>query len=313
MLVLVLVVVAVAGVGTLVAARPFARSAGAMVTEPGSVDAAGRGSNQVDSGAAGASPISTSTTAPPSDPSSTGSGTGSAGDLPATLPADAVVVHVPILMYHYVDAEPPPMGPYADSLTVRTPEFRSQLSHLAAQGYRTLDLAAVYLAMAAGTPYEYKAVAITFDDGGLDNYTVAFPLLKEHGFTATFFIITEEIGRPGYMTWDMVREMAAAGMSIQSHTAFHSDLRSITDKKLRAELAGSRATIEEETGLVPYALCYPAGAYDERAIAAARDAGYLLAVTTKPGKDLDPERIMELPRVRVSPGMGDAAFAETVK
>ncbi len=78
-------------------------------------------------------------------------------------------------MYHYVDAEPPPMGPYADSLTVRTPEFRSQLEYLASHSYRMVDLG-LYLAMAEGTPYQSQAVAITFDDRGLDNYTVAFPL-----------------------------------------------------------------------------------------------------------------------------------------
>ena len=48
-------------------------------------------------------------------------------------------------------------------------------------------------------------------------------------------------------------------------------------------------------------------------MAAAREAGYLVAVTTKPGKDLLPNRIMDLPRIRISPGMGEAGFAEAVK
>lgn len=317
-----LVLVAVVGVGVLVATRPFSREAGAAVvlsvtsSAPAATAAASPAATASDSGG----------TSNPGGASNPGGGAGSPGtssapaggapagdELPATLPATAVSVRVPILMYHYVDDEPPPMGPYADSLTVRTPEFRKQLDYLAAQGYRTLTLGDVYRAMAEGAPLQGKAIVITFDDGGLDNYTHAFPLLKEKGFVGTFFVITEEIGRPGYMTWDMVREMAAAGMSIQSHTAFHSDLRGTTEAKLKAELLGSRNTIEEEVGVAPYALCYPAGAYDERVMAAVRDAGYLMAVTTKPGKDLAPNRLMELPRIRISPGMGEAGFAEAVK
>jgi len=298
-----------------VSVRPPARPTGEMTGgQPDLAGVAAQGSSRVGGGGgAGVSSIISPVTTPPPGMAPSDVGTGAASTLPSTLPAGAVEVHIPILMYHYVDAEPPPMGPYADSLTVRTPEFRSQLEYLASHSYRTVDLGTLYLAMAEGTPYQSQAVAITFDDGGLDNYTVAFPLLKEHGFVATFFVITEEIGRPGYMTWDMIREMVEAGMSVQSHTAFHSDLRAISEKKLVAELVGSRATIEEETGRTPFALCYPAGAYDERVVAAARDAGYLMAVTTKPGKDLHPDRIMELPRVRISPGMGEVAFAEAVR
>ena len=113
------------------------------------------------------------------------------------LPADAITVHVPILMYHYVDETPPPAGPYADALTVRTGDFEAEMQYLVDNAYHTVSLADVYLAMAGREELPSKPVVLTFDDGGLDNYQVAFPLLKQNGLTATFFVITGTCGQGG--------------------------------------------------------------------------------------------------------------------
>ena len=123
-----------------------------------------------------------------------------ASTLPARLPADAEALRVPILMYHYVDAEPPLDSPYADGLTVRTPDFEAQMDYLADKGYQPVTLDQVYAAMAGLTTLPAKPVVITFDDGGTDNYTVAYPILREHGFVATFFVITGMVGKDGTMT-----------------------------------------------------------------------------------------------------------------
>lgn len=68
--------------------------------------------------------------------------------LPGRLPADAAKVHAPILMYHYVDETPPPAGPYADGLTVRTNDFRAEMQYLVDNRYQTVTFADVYRAMA---------------------------------------------------------------------------------------------------------------------------------------------------------------------
>ena len=78
--------------------------------------------------------------------------------LPKRLPADAVRVHAPVLMYHYVDTTPPPAGPYADGLTVRTPDFEAELRYLADNGYTTVGFRDVYLAMAGEEQLPKKAV-----------------------------------------------------------------------------------------------------------------------------------------------------------
>ena len=230
-----------------------------------------------------------------------------------SLPSDAVRVHVPVLMYHYVDQTPPPAGPYADDLTVRTGDFEAELDYLVENGYQTVSLAEVYLAMAGSVDLPKKPVVLTFDDGGLDNYQVAFPILKEHGLTGTFFVITGRVGKEGQMDWTQLREMAAQGMSVQSHTASHPDLRGVTATRLEAELAGSRDSLAQAVGEPGYVVCYPSGAYDQRVMDAAKAAGYVMAVATGNGKDLDPRSIFEIKRRRVQAFLPLTSFASLVR
>ncbi|MBC7293304.1 MAG: polysaccharide deacetylase family protein, partial [Thermoleophilia bacterium] len=206
-----------------------------------------------------------------------------------------------------------PAGPYASGLTVRTPEFESQMRYLAENGYHAVTLADLAEAFSGGRPLPGKPVVLTFDDGGLDNYSVAFPILKKYGLTATFFVITGRVGASGQMDWDDLRTMATQGMSIESHTISHPDLRVASDERLRLELEKSRADIAAHIGTVPYAVAYPAGAFDQRVIEATRAAGYLVAVATDKGTAKGPDALYELKRRRVVPFLSVSQFARLVK
>ena len=220
--------------------------------------------------------------------------------LPSSLPARAEVMNVPILMYHYIDATPPVMGPSASGLTVRTKAFELQMDFLAKNGYHTLTLEQIYAAMAGLASLPTKPVALTFDDGGLDDYTVAYPILRSRHLVATFFVITAFVGKPATMTWDQLRDMQQGGMSIESHTDRHSDLTEASVQSLRAELTESRDAINAQLGRAPRVLAYPFGHYDQKAIDATRAAGYLIAVTTHQGRSLAPGSVYSWPRVHVA-------------
>ncbi len=219
--------------------------------------------------------------------------------LPSSLPAHAKAMSVPILMYHYVDDAPPVLGPDAGGLTVRTKAFELQMDFLAKNGYHTVTLEQVYAAMAGLVSLPAKPVALTFDDGGLDDYTVAFPILRLHHFVATFFVITGFVGGSNTMSWDQLRAMQLNGMAIESHTARHADLTKVTATALRAELTQSREAIHMQLGRVPLLLSYPFGHYDQRVIDATRAAGYLMAVTTHQDRMLAPGSAFSWPRVHV--------------
>ncbi|MCG0238166.1 MAG: polysaccharide deacetylase family protein [Firmicutes bacterium] len=176
------------------------------------------------------------------------------------------------------------------------------MDYLARAGYNTVTLAQLYRHLTSGEPLPEKPVVITFDDGYASFYEHAFPRLRERGFVATLFVITDKVGTPRYVTWEQVREMAAAGIEIGSHTATHPDLRELEASQLEHEVSGSRKTLEEQVGVPVLFFCYPGGYYDEAALAAVQTAGYLGAVTTVFGAAAPGDDPLQWPRVPVSRG-----------
>lgn len=107
-------------------------------------------------------------------------------------------------------------------------------------------------------------VLVTFDDGYRDVYEQAFPVLKELGVPATFFVITSKIGTEGFVTWAELKEMQAAGWEIQSHTVSHARLIDLTPEDLKAELQKSQQAIQENLGTEANCVAYPFGVHDQR-------------------------------------------------
>jgi peptidoglycan/xylan/chitin deacetylase (PgdA/CDA1 family) len=185
-------------------------------------------------------------------------------------------------MYHYVDDTPPDAGSDAAALTVSTAQFESEMDYLAENGYHPVTLGQVYACLAGKGSLPSKPVALTFDDGGKDDYSVAFPILRKHGFSATFFVITGYVGNRVCMTWDQLRQMQAVGMEIESHTVWHPDLRKVDAARLAGEMSQARTMLAKELGTDARFLSYPYGRYNNAVIAAAQAAGYQAAVTTNP-------------------------------
>ena len=193
--------------------------------------------------------------------------------------------HVPILGYHRV-------GPFkGDHVpTVSAKAFEHQLSFLARRRYRVLSLEDVVRRLEQGQPFPRRSVAITFDDGYEETYTIAWPLLKRFHFSATLFITPGEIGLPGFMTWDQAVEMAKDGMTIGSHTMHHSYLPLVEAERLPEELVDSKRVIEERLGTAIHFISYPIGGFTPAVQAIVRQAGYRAACTTnrlspQPGLD----------------------------
>ena len=95
----------------------------------------------------------------------------------------------------------------------------------------------------------------------------------------------------------------AAGMDIGAHTRDHVDLPGIGAEQLQHEVAGSRHDLEHLLGHPVAAFAYPAGRFDDAAVAAVRQAGFALAVTTQPGAQESSRQPLLMPRVRVGRDM----------
>lgn len=200
---------------------------------------------------------------------------------PRTEPAPAPVpreearrpseIAVPVLVYHNI--RPAKGAPAARPYDVTPEELDAQLGILATEGFTPITVSAAVDAL-RGAPLPEKPVIITFDDGRADQYENAVPLLQKRGFVATFYVFTNAIDRPGYLTREQIVALIAQGHEIGSHAVYHPYLTKSDDAALKEELERSKATLEEVTGRPVRAFAYPFGLTDARVIAATGAAGY---------------------------------------
>ena len=224
-----------------------------------------------------------------------------------------------ILMYHHVNSAPPPSDLDA-RLTVTDADFARQLSYLRCAGYYSITLSQLFDAIYDGAPLPEKPVILTFDDGHLDAYANAFPLLQEAGFGAAFSIVTGWVGQPASANWEQLQQMAAAGMEIASHSVSHPDFGKNSDDVVRDQLDRSKRELEEKLGQPVSFFVYPAGEpfrfgtpqRQAQVMAIVQEAGYRGAVTARWNIQQDPAHPFALSRVRVSGGVDIQNFARNM-
>src|SRR5699024_2545248 len=219
---------------------------------------------------------------------------------------------VAVLMYHHVAAQ-------GGSLTVGVKQFESQISGLVRSGYRSLSAAEFATFMDGGPLPHDKCVLITFDDGYLDNWVYAHPVLQRHGMQAVLFVITGLLGdgpvRPCegqgmplppcpthqeakalmfgdtpdqvMLRWSEAEAMRQAGtFEFHSHTHTHRrwdiECKEAKQKnqKMREDLLQSRQTLEPRLGAASSHLCWPQGYFDEDYVQVANETGFRYLYTT---------------------------------
>lgn len=168
-----------------------------------------------------------------------------------------------------------------------------------------------------GGPY----VAITFDDGYVDNRVHALPRLAARGMTATFFVTAGFVQRDDEvmthlcrvwraprdqlrpLSWDQVRDLRAAGMSIGSHTWSHRNLARLSWADCEGELRRSREVLEDRLQEPIRSIAYPWGSLrrhvTDETLAAARRAGYELGVISLPRAVREADATLRTPRLGV--------------
>lgn len=206
-------------------------------------------------------------------------------------------VRIPILMYHSIsDANPD------NSLLVPPAMFKEQMDWLNNNGFTTMTLDEVLNSLSTGKVPK-KPVVVTFDDGYVDNYTAAFPVLKENNMKGVFFVITDYMGETAgnSMSIDMLKEMKAAGMEIENHTSNHLELNSLSREDAYNSIKNGQNFLRDILGVESKYLCYPAGRYSEETIEIEKELGVKAAVTTQGGISSNSDGLYELKRVRMSP------------
>ncbi|NGM88886.1 polysaccharide deacetylase family protein [Parapusillimonas sp. SGNA-6] len=217
---------------------------------------------------------------------------------------------VPVLMYHHV-------SPVEGMITVSPSNFERQLQWLKQRGYTSLtsDQFAGHL---QGNPVPKRSVLITFDDGYLDNWVYAFPLLRQYGYRAMVFLVTSwvndgpvrhhlgqgelprtpahrecealiEQGRSDevILRWSEIQAAQSDGtLEFHSHTHTHtrwdlSDRAAEKNTLMAQELDSSRAALQANLGHVSEHFCWPQGYNDSDYVRIAQAAGFRYLYTTQ--------------------------------
>jgi peptidoglycan/xylan/chitin deacetylase (PgdA/CDA1 family) len=194
------------------------------------------------------------------------------------VPGEGEVV-VPMLLYHFVGRD----NLEADGLSttrynVTVADFETQLALLHHLGYQTVTVREVVAALLDGEPLPERPIAVTVDDGWMEQYTHLFPILQAYGMRGTFYVPSTYPVGGRFVTWEHLAEMVEAGMEIGSHTRKHVGLTGLDDATLWYELQGSKATLEEHLGVTVDTLSYPFGNYTGRVMRVAAEVGYRGAV-----------------------------------
>jgi len=157
-----------------------------------------------------------------------------------------------------------------------------------------------------------RRFVLTFDDGARNTFEHAYPVLKELGCTATFYVPTDYIGKTSEWrkrdrTFDIMSEgeilhLFSEGFEIGSHGCQHSDLTSLNDEELDAQMLKSKAKLSSIIGSEVATFAYPYGLFNVRAIESARKAGYGAACSTIRGAMQDSEHAFALKRIMITEG-----------
>ncbi len=214
-----------------------------------------------------------------------------------------------ILIYHAFasDGEPP------NRYTVTLSSFTSQMSWLRRLGYRVISLEEYARCLREFRLPPERSIVLTIDDGYLDNYRMAYPVLKRFNLAATIFLISSKMGKTNdwdkadegelvsrpIFSWDQTREMLAAGVSFGAHTRTHPFLSAVSPEQVCIEIEGSKEDIERELGVPVQVFSYPHGDYTPSIQAQVEQAGFMAAVTSDGGMNTPGTPPFALNRVEI--------------
>lgn len=202
---------------------------------------------------------------------------------------------IPVLMYHSISYEK------ENILRLPKEKFRNQMKYLKDNNYTTLTLDELYRYMKTGKNLPSKPIVITFDDGYKDNYTNAYPILKEFKQKATVFVITNTIDREkNYLTSTEIKLMDSNNIRIESHTSSHEHLDKISYEDNVNTMKNSKGKLEEILNRRIDYIAYPYGGYTSNTIEAAKQSGYKLAFSTEFGLIDKTDNIYSLGRIFVN-------------
>ncbi len=219
------------------------------------------------------------------------------------------MINLPILMYHKI-AEPPPHVK-SPALYVRPRDFAVQMEKMLSWGYQTVDFHELSRYFAGKQTLPKKGFVVTFDDGFLDNFTNAMPVIKALSLKATVFLVSDFIGKTSswpesrekhvepLLSMKHIEEMQKNGVSFQAHSKTHRHIDRLPKDEVFDEVMACRADLLRNIGEEQVCFCYPYGNYDDSVLDVVKSAGYKMACSIRRGNRYTEKERFFLPRIPV--------------
>jgi peptidoglycan/xylan/chitin deacetylase (PgdA/CDA1 family) len=174
-------------------------------------------------------------------------------------------VRIPILAYHSIDKS-------SSVISTSPNKFQAQMKYLKHTSVHVVSLKDIVTCIKDNKRLPPKAVAITFDDGFQNFYSVAYPVLREYGFTATVFLVPEYCGKNNQwdgqpdgipildlLDWHEINELACNGIDFGAHTMTHPNLSDLPLGTAVREIVGSKILIQDHLEKEIFFFAYPYG------------------------------------------------------
>jgi peptidoglycan/xylan/chitin deacetylase (PgdA/CDA1 family) len=200
------------------------------------------------------------------------------------------------LMYHEVELPGRDLcrtEPGYVRYVVREAEFQKQVAFLRTQGFSGMSVGqALDLGLGGAMP-----IVLTFDDGCETDFITAAPLLREARFSATFYVVVDNVDRAGYLSRCQLRQLIGLNFEIGCHSMTHPYLTDLDPRQLRAEIVDSKDALAQLVGRCVDHFSCPGGRWNQDVARVAREAGYRSVVTSRIGTNsatTDPFRLARL-------------------
>jgi peptidoglycan/xylan/chitin deacetylase (PgdA/CDA1 family) len=224
---------------------------------------------------------------------------------------------IKVLMYHRIVGDQDECNGHWTCVGVTN--FRKQLEMIDRWGFTPITFEDYRLFRRGELSLPRKPIILTFDDGYLDTYTFAYPILREFGVKAVVFVVAEQRVESNY--WDRhlnvsaaplmkrhhILEMHEAGFEIGSHSLTHPNLTQLPEDQAWEEVSRSRILLEILLNATVSTFAYPYGATNPVIKRMAADAGYDVACSVATGPAVfcdDPYEVRRIPVPRSTRAAG---------
>lgn len=215
----------------------------------------------------------------------------------------ATSVKVPVLMYHRIEANPNRSDTWQISLT----EFKQEMKYLKDNGYTTLTNDQFYNIITKKAAMPAKPVLLTFDGATIDFYNNAYPILRQYGFNATEYVVTDQIGTSWGSPSDIIRIMNENQLEIvgnnkielENHSTTHGHIANLSTAELTKRVSGAATKLESLTNKPVKYFAYPFGESSNNFVNVLKGLKVKMAFKVGGGMATDSSDLMNMPRIAI--------------